>query len=81
MKMERKSEDELEEVQRPGGGRLIQSEFNKGAAYARDCILANIIGVQNSIMNEMESEQYKTLQALLITIEQNYGEMHAQFKG
>ena len=38
--MERKSEDELEEVQRPGGGRLMQSEFNKGAAYARDCILA-----------------------------------------
>ena len=50
-KMERKSEDELEEVQRPGGGRLMQSEFNKGAAYARDCI------------------------------SQNYGEMHAQFKG
>lgn len=26
MKMKRKSEDEFEEVQRPGGGRLMQSD-------------------------------------------------------
>lgn len=64
-----------------GGMRLKQSEFNKGATYARDCILANIISVQNSIMNEMESEQYKTLQALLVAIEQKYGEMNTDYKG
>lgn len=64
-----------------GGKCLMQSDFNKGAAYARDCILVNIIGIQNSIMNEMESEQYKTLQALLVAIEQKYGKIHTDFKG
>lgn len=59
----------------------MQSEFNKGAAYARDCIIANIIGIQNSIMDQMEGEQYKTLQALLITIEDRYGKCMKDFKG
>lgn len=59
----------------------MQSEFNKGAAYARDCIIANIIGIQNSIIDQMEGEQYKTLQALLITIEDRYGKSMKDFKG
>ena len=59
----------------------MQSEFNKGAAYARDCILSNIIGIQNTIINKTESEQYNTLQALLVAIEQKYGRQYSAFKG
>ena len=59
----------------------MQSEFNKGAAYGRDCIIADIIGIQNAILNEMDSEQYKTLQALLISIEEQYGKPMEVFKG
>lgn len=60
---------------------LIQSEFNKGASYARDCILANILAVQNSIADETDSEQYKTLQALYVAIKEKYGAMYTDFKG
>ena len=59
----------------------MQSEFNKGAAHARDCILSNIIGIQNTIIDKTESEQYKSLQALLVAIEQIYGELYTGFKG
>ncbi|WP_342759464.1 hypothetical protein [Kineothrix sedimenti] len=59
----------------------MQSEFNKGAAYARDCIIADIIGLQNKIIDQTDGEQYKTLQSLLIKIEDSYGEIMKDFGG
>lgn len=57
-----------------------ESRFNEGAKYARDNILANIIGLQNDNGNP-ESEEYKALQKLFILIETNYGEMLKPYKG
>lgn len=59
----------------------MQSEFNKGASYVRNIVIANIIGIQNAQGNNEGSEEYKVLQSLLITIENNYGEYGKKFKG
>lgn len=56
------------------------SEFNKGAAYARDCILANIIGMQNEIPDK-DSSGYTALQELMDCIIDRYGDMTKPFKG
>lgn len=57
------------------------SEFNKGAAYCRDCIIANIIGFQNDIGLDESNEQYQILQELLVRIEETYGKCCGEFKG
>lgn len=52
-----------------------QSDWNKGAAYARDSIIAHII----SMMNGQEKDT--SLQALLELIEDRYGSVCQPFKG
>lgn len=58
----------------------MQSEFNKGASYARDLIVANIIGMQNEIVDK-DSPKYETLQELLEHITTNYGNFSKPFEG
>jgi hypothetical protein len=57
------------------------SEFNRGAAYCRDCIIANIIGLQNEVGLDESNEQYQILQKLLVHIEETYGGCCRDFKG
>ena len=59
----------------------MNSEFNKGSAYARDLIICNIISMQNEIGNDISDERYVVLQKLMNTIEERYGEMHSEFIG
>lgn len=59
----------------------MESEFNQGAAYARDCITAKIIGLQNEIGFDEKKESYIILQKLLIDIEESYGRPFSCFKG
>lgn len=56
-------------------------DFNAGSKYARDCILAEIIGLQNGIMDKTESEEYKTYQKVLELIIDRHGDMYEEFKG
>lgn len=57
----------------------MQSEFNKGAAHARDLIIANIIGMQNE-ESDKDSARYAALQELLEHITDTYGDMMTPFK-
>ena len=57
----------------------MQSEFNRGAAYARDLIMANIIGMQND-EHDKNSSRYAALQDLLEHIMNNYGDFCMPFK-
>ena len=57
------------------------SEFNRGAAYCRDCIIANIIGLKNEVGLDESNEQYQILQKLLVHIEETYGGCCRDFKG
>lgn len=57
----------------------MQSEFNKGAAHARDLIIANIIGMQNE--SKSDSPRYMALQELLEHVTETYGDMCQPFKG
>ncbi len=59
----------------------MESEFNQGAAYARDCMIAKIIGLQEEIGFDEKKESYIILQKLLIDIEESYGGMFRPFKG
>ena len=59
----------------------MQSEFNKCAAYCRDCIVANIIGMQNNLGNDETNKEYQILQKLLIHIEDTYGKQCCEFTG
>ena len=56
-------------------------DYNAGSKYARDCILAEIIGLQNGIMDKIESEEYKAYQKVLELIIDRHGDMHREFKG
>lgn len=58
----------------------MQSEFNKGAAYARDLILANIIGMQNEEKSK-DSPRYDALQQLMEQIMEKCGDFAEPFKG
>jgi len=58
----------------------MQSDFNKGASFARDLIICNIIGMQNTISDE-SNDGYKKLQELMDFIENVYGEYSSYFKG
>lgn len=59
----------------------MQNDFNKGASYMRDIVISGIIGIQNEQGNREETEEYKVLQSLLLTIEKYYGEYGKDFKG
>lgn len=56
-------------------------DFNAGSRYARDCIIAEIIGLQNGIMDRTDSEEYKAYQKVLELIIDRHGDMHKDFKG
>lgn len=56
-------------------------DFNAGSKYARDCILAEIIGLQNGIIDKTESEEYKAYQKVLELIIDRHGDMYKDFKG
>lgn len=56
-------------------------DFNDGSKYARDCIIAKIIGLQNGIANKNESEEYKAYQNILEFIIDKHGDMYTEFKG
>lgn len=56
-------------------------DFNAGSKYARDCIIAEIIGLQNEIIDRKESEEYKAYQKVLELIIDRYGDMYKDFKG
>lgn len=56
------------------------SEFNKGAAYARDNILCKIIGMQNKIGCNETNPQYQILQDLFNNIIDAYGDMTKPYK-
>lgn len=57
----------------------VETDHDKGAKYARDSILASIIGMQNEIGNP-EDQEYKTIQKVFEHIEQHFGEMFKPFK-
>lgn len=59
----------------------MESEFNKGAAYSRDLIIAKIIGMQNRLGNKESDKQYQILQELLVGIECSMGEYCKRFNG
>lgn len=56
-------------------------DYNAGSKYARDCIIAEIIGLQNGIMDKTESEEYKAYQNVLELIIDRHGDMYTEFKG
>lgn len=55
-------------------------DFYNGSKYARDCIITEIIGLQNGIMDKKESEEYKAYQNVLELIIDKYGDMYRDFK-
>ena len=58
----------------------MQSDFNKGASFARDLIICHIIGMQYTISDE-SNDGYKKLQELMELIENKYGKYASDFKG
>lgn len=59
----------------------MNSEFNKGAAFARDLIICHILGMQNKMGNDESNKSYQTLQELMTLIENKYGKYASDFKG
>lgn len=57
----------------------MQSKFNKGAAYARDLIIEDIMEMQNEAGEDLS--RFITLQELLELIADTYGDMEELFKG
>ena len=57
------------------------SEFNRGAEYVRDNILASIIGLQNGIRHSnLDDPTYKAYQKVYNLIKERYGDMFDKFK-
>lgn len=56
------------------------SEFNNGAKFARDAVLSMIIGMQNGIGNDVESDKYKAYQEIYDAIVETQGDMFKEFK-
>ena len=56
------------------------SEFNNGAKFARDATLSMIIGMQNDIGNNVESDKYKAYQEVYDAIVETQGNMFKEFK-
>lgn len=59
---------------------VTPKDFNAGSAYARDLVLAMIIGEQNAIGNQ-ECDEYKLLQKLYERIVCQCGDMCQPFSG
>lgn len=59
----------------------MQSEWNRGASYARDHIMSRIIGMQNDVITNENGERYKALQDLLEVIERDCGEFMKPYIG
>ena len=57
----------------------MQSEWNRGASFARDLTLSTIIGMQNDIGNQNDV-QYQILQTLMENIIKNQGDLMEPFK-
>lgn len=55
------------------------SDFNNGAKFMRDNIIATIIGMQNDIGNDKNSEKYIAYQEVLTTIINHHGDIFTQF--
>lgn len=56
------------------------SEFNSGAKFSRDATLSMIIGMQNGIGNDVESEKYQAYQEIYDAIVEIQGDMFKEFK-
>jgi hypothetical protein len=56
------------------------SEFNQGAKFSRDSTLSMIIGMQNDISNDVESDKYKAYQEIYDAIVETQGDMFKEFK-
>ena len=56
------------------------SEFNNGAKFSRDAVLSMIIGMQNDIGNDVESDKYKAYQEIYDAIVETQGDMFKEFK-
>lgn len=59
---------------------MAMSEFNNGAKFARDAVLSMIIGMQNGIGNDVESEKYQAYQEIYDSIVKTQGDMMKEFK-
>lgn len=58
-----------------------ESEFSKGARFARDCIISMLIGFQNGMgHNNPNDPEYKAYQRVYETIVKNYGDEFEKFK-
>lgn len=60
----------------------MQTEFNNGATYCKDLVLATILGFQNekTYLN-VNDPKYQILQELYEFIEKTYGKAYTPFKG
>lgn len=58
----------------------MTSDFSSGCEYARDLIALEILGLQNSIMDRQDSEEYKSYQKILMMIEERHGDLFQEFK-
>lgn len=56
------------------------SDFSLGCKYARDLIALEIVGLQNSIIDKQNSEEYKAYQKVLVMIEERHGDLFQGFK-
>lgn len=59
---------------------MVKSEFNTGSKYARNSILARIIGLQNGTGNDINSERYQAYQTVYDIIVAIHGDMFEDFK-
>lgn len=57
----------------------MNSDFNRGAMYARDLTTSTIIGFQNEI-GDTTDPKYEILQKLLMHIINTQGDLHQPFK-
>lgn len=49
------------------------TDFNRGLNTMKDNIICRIIGIQNDMANDINSDTYKTFNNLINMIEQDYG--------
>ena len=56
------------------------SDFSLGCKYARDLIALEVVGLQNSIIDRQNSEEYRAYQKVLVMIEERHGDLFQSFK-
>ena len=57
---------------------MARTDFERGAIYARDCIIATILGMQESVRG---TAKYSAYQEVADMIEERFGNMFQDFKG